>query len=309
MTGNGRIRGLRSAAPYLRLYKGTTLVLKVGGEVLGDRHALAGFANQVSLLDQLGIKVVVVHGGGPQASRLAERLGIPVETVAGRRVTSSETLEVAKMVYAGTLNTEVLAALLRCQVQAVGLSGVDAGLVMARRRPVIEMEDPDSGRRLKVDFGWVGEVEAVAPHLLEHLLAGGFVPVVCSLAAGDDGAVYNVNADTIAASLAVALKAAKLVLLTGMDGVLADPGDPGSLISHMDRGRLEAMLSGGARGGMHAKLQACRLALDGGVPRTHIIGGLREDSLLIEVFTNEGCGTLIESVPVQAPAEPLSSGG
>jgi acetylglutamate kinase len=305
MTANGRIRGLRSAVPYLRLFKGTTFVLKLGGEVLGNPHALDGVADQVSLLHQVGIRVVMVHGGGSQASDLASRLGIPVETVAGRRITSDETLEVAKMVFAGKLNTDLLAALRRAHVPGVGLSGVDGDLIHARRRPRVEVTDPDSGDRREVDFGWVGDVESINPRLLEHLLSGGFVPAVCSLAGGDDGAVFNVNADTIAARLAVALGAVKLILLTSADGVLSDPDNPGSLISHMDRARLEELLAHGARGGMHAKLMACREALDGGVPRTHVISGLRDDSLLTEVFTNEGCGTLIENDPARAPEDAL----
>jgi acetylglutamate kinase len=210
-------------------------------------------------------------------------------------VTDAETLEVAKMVFAGKLNTELLAALQRSHVPSVGLSGVDGGVIRAERRPPVEMVDPDSGDSRTLDFGYVGDIEEVNPELIRHLLAGGYVPVVCALAGGDDGAVYNVNADTIAARLGVTLGSLKLILMTRVAGVLSDPDDHNSLISHMDRARLEEMLSSGAVGGMKAKLEACREALEGGVPRTHIISGLKADTLLTEIFTNEGSGTLIEA--------------
>jgi len=298
---NGRISGLRTAVPYLRLYKGTTFVIKVGGEVLADEQALTNFADQVSLLHQLSIQVVVVHGGGPQASELSERLGLQVQTVGGRRVTDAETLEVAKMVFNGKLNTDLLAALERSHVPSVGLSGVDGGMIRAHRRPPVEVKDPETGDSRTMDFGFVGDIDRVNPALIRHLLAGGYVPAVSALAGGDDGAVYNVNADTIAARLAVDLGAIKLVLLTAVIGVLSDTRDHNSLISHMDMARLEEILAGPAVGGMKAKLEACREALAGGVPRTHIISGIKTDSLLTEIFTNEGSGTLIEP----APAAPI----
>ncbi len=300
---NGRIAGLRTAVPYLRMFKGTTFVIKLGGGVLADELALADFSDQVSLLHQLSIQVVVVHGGGRQTSELSERLGLPVETVGGRRVTDADTLEVAKMVFNGKLNTDLLAALLRAGVPGVGLSGVDGGTIHAHRRPPVEVADEATGTTRTLDFGFVGDIDGVDPALLRHLLAGAYVPVVSALAGGEDGAVYNVNADTIAARLAVALGAVKLIMLSTVTGVLADPGDASSLISHMDRERLEELLAGGAAGGMKAKLEACREALDGGVPRTHVISGLRPDALLTEIFTNEGSGTLIERAP-SAPAPP-----
>jgi acetylglutamate kinase len=301
---NGRITGLRTAVPYLRMFKGTTFVVKVGGEVLADEHALGSFADQVSLLHQLSIAVVVVHGGGRQASELSERLGLRVETVNGRRVTDADTLEVAKMVFNGKLNTDLLAALQRAHVPSVGLSGVDGGVVRAHRRPPVEVADHETGAIRELDFGYVGDIDDVNPELIRHLLAGGYVPVVSALAGGDDGAVYNVNADTIAARLAVELGAIKLVMLTSVNGVLADPADHNSLISHMDLERLEEVLVSGAVAGMKAKLEACRAALEGGVPRTHIVNGLKSDTLLTEVFTNEGCGTLIERTPLGAPEPP-----
>ena len=288
------IIGMRSAAPYIRLFRGKTFVLKIGGEILQDAACLENLAEQVSLLNLLSIRVVLVHGGGTMATELSKRLGIPVETINGRRITNAETLEVVKMVFNGTLNTDLLAALRKAQVPGVGLSGVDGDLISAVRRPVTRMTDAASGETRDVDFGFVGDVVSVNTGVLEHLLKGDFVPVVSSLGAGGDGVVYNINADTVASQLAAALGAEKLILMTDRIGVLEDPDDPATLISHLDFAGLDEALEKHATGGMVAKLQACRAAVEGGVSRTHIISGLKPDSLLVEIFTNEGCGTLIE---------------
>jgi acetylglutamate kinase len=290
-----RINVLKKAAPYLHLYKGKIFVVKIGGEVFAKESTLENFAEQVALLHQLGINVVIVHGGGSVATELSERLGIPVKTINGRRVTSAETLEVAKFVFAGKLNTDLLASLHKFMVFGVGLSGVDGGLIQAHKRPSADVTDAESGETEKVDFGFVGDVDSVNPQVVKHLLAGNFVPVISSLAGNEQGDVYNVNADTIATQLAIALQAEKLILLTGTPGVLEDEHNPESLISHMDQDRLDTVLQKSAKGGMKAKLEACRDALQGGVPRTHIISGVKLDTLLIEVFTNEGSGTLIEN--------------
>jgi len=290
---NERIKGLKTAAPYLRIFKGKTFVIKLGGEVLKSPDVLHRFTDQVSLLHQLTINIVLVHGGGAQASEMAHRLHLPVQKIGGRRVTCAETLEVAKMVF-NKLNTDILAALRRSFVPSVGLSGVDGGLIEAHRRPKMVINDPETGGERSVDFGHVGDIDAINPAVISHLLGGGYVPVVSALAGDDDGAVYNVNADTIAAKLAGAIKAEKLILLTNVAGVFSDPDDPTTLISHMDRELMEQMIEKGAEGGMKAKLEACREALAEGVPRTHIISGIKQDSLLAEIFTNEGSGTLIE---------------
>ncbi|MBW2458281.1 MAG: acetylglutamate kinase [Deltaproteobacteria bacterium] len=299
-----KISVLKKAAPYLRMYKGRIFVIKLGGEIFASDQALARVTEQAALLHDLGIHIVLVHGGGAAASALAGRLGIPVEQVNGRRITSAETLEVAKMAFNGQLNTDLLAALSRQGVPAVGISGVDAGLIVAHRRPVTAVTDAKTGETRQVDFGFVGDVDEVNPEVVRHLIDGGFVPVVSSLAGGEGGAVYNVNADTVATQLAAALDATKLVLLTSAPGVLENEDDPSSVVSYMDRPRLEEVLETSATGGMKAKLEACRDALDGGVPRTHIVSGLKADSLLIEIFTNEGCGTLIEQSPPRPSQNP-----
>jgi acetylglutamate kinase len=287
------IAGLKGALRYVRAYRDQVFVVKLGGEVLADTRALDSIAGQVSLLSSLGIRIVVVHGGGPQATALSRRLGEEPRIVAGRRVTDDGALEVAKMVYAGQLNVDLLAALRAHEAQAVGLSGVDADLITAHRRPPVQVVD-DGGKTLTVDFGHVGDLERVDPRVLHTLLEARFVPVVASLAGDGDGHVFNVNADTVAESLAVALHAQKLIFLTGTPGVLRNREDPASLIAFADPDDLAGLLASGViTGGMRPKVESCIRAATGGVERTHIIDGRAPDALLLEVFTGAGCGTMI----------------
>jgi acetylglutamate kinase len=287
------IAGLKGALRYVRAYRDHVFVVKLGGDVLADREVLDQVAAQLALLYSLSIRLVVVHGGGPQASAMSRRLGQEPQLIAGRRVTDNGALEVAKMVYAGLLNTDLLAALREHEIQAVGLSGVDADLLTARRRPPVRVVD-DNGTAREVDFGHVGDIELADPRVLTTLLDARFVPVVASLAGDGDGNVYNVNADTVAESLAVALKAQKLIFLTGAPGVLRDREDPTSLVTFADPDELAALMASGAlSGGMRPKVEACIRAATGGVERTHIIDGRAPDSLLLEVFTGAGCGTMI----------------
>ena len=287
------IAGLKGALRYVRAYRDQIFVVKLGGDVLADPQALDHVAGQVALLHSLGIHLVVVHGGGPQASTMLRRLGHQPVLVAGRRVTDDAALEVAKMVYPGLLSTELLSALRRHQVQAVGLSGVDADLITAHRRPPQQVTEAGGGTRI-LDYGHVGEIDAVDPRVLHTLLATRFVPVVASLAGDPDGNVYNVNADTVAETLAIAVKAMKLLYLTGAPGVLRDRSDPSSLVTFADPDDLAELLrSGAVEGGMRPKVEACIRAATGGVERTHIIDGRLHDSLLLEVFTGSGAGTMI----------------
>jgi acetylglutamate kinase len=287
------ITGLKGALRYVRAYRDNIFVLKFGGEVLGDADALDHVAGQIGLLASLGIRLVVVHGGGPQASAMSRRLGAEPRMVNGRRVTDDAALEVAKMVYAGSLNVDLLAALRSHEVQAVGLSGVDAELITAHRRPPVSME-LEGGATELVDFGHVGDIDRVDPRIINTLMDGRFVPVVASLAGDQEGRVFNVNGDTVAESLAVALKAQKLIFLTGAPGVLRDRNDPATLVAFADPEELAAMMASGALvGGMLPKVQACIRAATNGVERTHIISGKTTDALLLEVFTGSGCGTMI----------------
>jgi acetylglutamate kinase len=287
------ITGLKGALRYVRAYRDNIFVLKLGGEVAAEGDILDHIAAQISLLSSLGIKLVVVHGGGPQATAISRRLGVEPRLVNGRRVTDDSALEVAKMVYAGTINVNLLASLRSHEVQAVGLSGVDAELITAHKRPPV-MVSVDGGAPELVDFGHVGDIDRVDPRIIHTLLEARFVPVVAGLAGDQEGRVYNVNADTVAESLAVALKAQKLIFLTGAPGVLRDRTDPSTLIAFADTEELSAMIaSGSIHGGMLPKVEACIRAATNGVERTHIIGGKGTDALLLEVFTGSGCGTMI----------------
>jgi len=274
---------LKQAIPYIRMYKGKTFVVKVGGRVVGRKETLDALVEDVCLLQQVGIRVVLVHGGGSQATDLSKRLGLEPKLVDGRRVTDAQTLEVAKMVYAGTLNVDILATFRAHETSAVGVSGIDAGLVIAKKRAVGA-----------VDYGFVGDIESVDPKVLTTLLDAGMTPVVACLGADAEGGVLNINADSVAEAIARALKAEKLVVVTDTEGILKDVENPGSLVSYADIEEVEAMkASGRLTGGMLPKVAACIRALQGGVRRTHIINGLKSGALLRETFTNAGCGTMI----------------
>jgi acetylglutamate kinase len=287
------IAGLKGALRYVRAYRDHVFVVKLGGEVLSEPSVRDQVAAQLALLSSLSIRLVVVHGGGPQATALSRRLGQEPQMVAGRRVTDEAALEVAKMVYAGQLNVDLLAALREHKVQAVGLSGIDADLLTAHRRPPVTVVD-DTGRTASVDYGHVGDIDRVDPRVLTTLMEARFVPVVASLAGDEDGGVYNVNADTVAEAIAVALRAQKLIFLTGAPGVLRDRDDPATLVTFADPDDLAGLMASGAlTGGMRPKVEACIRAATSGVERTHIIDGRIPDALLLEAFTGAGCGTMI----------------
>ncbi|MCG3131219.1 MAG: Acetylglutamate kinase [Phycisphaerae bacterium] len=282
----------RGAIPYLRAYKGRTFVVKLGGGLCSPGPVLDHVIEQCALLHQLGIQLILVHGGGEQMNALSAKTGLAPRIVAGRRVTDAETLRLATMVFAGSVHTDVLASCRARRLSAIGLSGVDAGLIRAVRRPVQRVQD--GGATVDVDYGYVGDVAEVNPAPLLHLMSLGYVPVVCSLAADDAGQVYNVNADTVASALAVRVEATKYFLLTTVDGVLADVNNPATLFSQLSTDEVGALIERGViSGGMLPKIRACLDALTGGVDRVHIINGVVRDTLLGEVFTNAGCGTLI----------------
>jgi acetylglutamate kinase len=283
------VRALRAAVPYLRLYQGRTFVIKAGGAAFASQETTQGLMEQVGILHRLGIRVVVVHGGGPQSTELAKQLGMTTRMVEGRRVTDRRTLDVATMTLNGSVNTEIVAACRHLGVPALGLSGVDAGLIRARRRPPRQVEGEGS-----VDYGYVGDIVSVDVSVLQRLLDEHFVPVLSPLSADDAGQVLNINADVVAARIAIEMKAEKLVLLTGAPGILQDEKDPDSLISYTDVKGLNALLEGGAIvSGMLPKVAAIKDALYGGVHRVHVVSYGGRDALLLEVFTNEGCGTLV----------------
>src|SRR5215813_1214414 len=214
-----RLDLLREALPYIQRFKGKTFVIKVSGKVTEDHENLTSLAEELALLHQVGIRICVVHGGGKQLSDLASKLGIEQTIIEGRRVTDDATLEMAKMIFAGKINTDILAALRHRGIEAVGLSGVDGNIVQAERRPPKEILNRETGERTQVDFGHVGDVVEIKSRLLTVLLDHGYLPVISSLGADDEGMVFNINADTIAAEIAVQLKAEKLILLSDVDGI------------------------------------------------------------------------------------------
>jgi acetylglutamate kinase len=289
-----RLDLLREALPYIQRFQGHTFVVKLSGKVTEDHENLASLAEELALLHQVGIRICAVHGGGKQLSDLATKLGVEQTIIEGRRVTDDATLEMAKMIFAGKINTDILAALRQRGIEAVGLSGVDGNIVHAARRPPKEIVNRETGARDKVDFGHVGDVVQINSRLLTVLLDHGYLPVISSLGADDEGMVFNINADTIAAEIAVQLQAEKLILLSDVDGIYLKAGDPQTKLSRLTAADTDQLVSSGAAtGGMIPKLQNIATLLRRGVHSAHIISGAKRNALLSEVFTDKGTGTMI----------------
>ena len=298
------IHALRSAAPYIRMYKGKTFVVKVGGGVFADPRATRVLVEQIAILHHFGVRVVLVHGGGPQLTELAEALGVPTRMVDGRRVTDQHAIDVTAMVLNGLINTRVLGMCRDLNIEAVGISGVDAGLVRAHKRPPVLSADGEL-----VDFGFVGDIDAVDTTVLRKLLDNGLMPVVSPLSADESGTLLNINADTVAAAIGAALQAEKLILCTGAPGILGSVDDPRSLISYTDlRGLKRLRDEGHIAAGMLPKAKAIEDAIRGGVRRVHVVSYQSAEGILGEVFTNEGTGTLIVAdINALTPAEQQST--
>jgi acetylglutamate kinase len=280
---------LREALPYIRRFKGKTFVVKISGKVTEDPGNLNSLAEEIALLHQVGIRVTAVHGGGAQATQLAERLGMETRLVNGRRVTDDDTLEVVKMVF-----VEILSALRAHGVHAVGVSGIDGNVVVARRRSKKRLVNRETGKRELVDFGNVGDVVDVDPRLLTTLLDAGYLPVVSPLAADEEGKVFNVNADAIASAIAIELAAEKLILLSDVPGVLGTAGNPDSLISRLTAAEARRLArSSSVTGGMVAKLQEISRVAEMGVRAVHIVNGNQRNALLSEIFGDRGSGTMV----------------
>lgn len=276
----GKARILMEALPYIQAFRGKTVVIKYGGAAMEDPALRHSFAGDVTLLAMVGIRPVIVHGGGPQISTAMAAAGLQPSFADGLRVTDRQTVEVVQRVLVGDLNPGIVRMLNSHGADAVGLTGFDGGLFRARpTRP---------------ELGFVGEVEEVNTALVEDLLGAGLVPVIAPLATGPGGEVYNLNADTAAAALATALRSQKLVYLTDVEGVRRRRDDPDSLISRMNHFELTELIeSGEADGGMQPKLASCRTALTGGVSQAHILDGRVQHALLLEIFTPEGIGTMV----------------
>jgi acetylglutamate kinase len=282
------VAALRAALPYLQLFRNQLFVVKCGGEALETPALLRGLVEQIALLHQVGIRVILVHGGGKQASDLGEKLGIASAFVDGRRVTSKEQIGAMVMSLNGTAQATILATFRELGLGAAGVSGIDAGLILAERKPPIETTEG------VVDFGEVGKIAQVNGQVLHALMNDDLVPVVSPLSADAQGRLLNINADDVAAAIAVSLGAKKLILLTQPRGILADIKDPQTLLSQLTLAELSALEENGTiQTGMMPKAGAIRAALEGGVERVHVVSFAFPDALLTEVFTNEGCGTMI----------------
>jgi acetylglutamate kinase len=276
---------LLEALPYIREFHGKTAVIKYGGAAMEDPALREEFARDVVLLKYVGLKPIVVHGGGPDITAYMERLGLPVQFVGGLRVSDEATVEVAKMVLVGKVNKEIVARLARHGQPAVGLCGDDGSLFEVSRRAGPTGED----------IGFVGSIERVNVDILHHI-ARDYIPVIASVGADRDGRSHNVNADDAAGAVARAMGAHKVIFLTDVAGWLADPDDPASLIAHATAEQVRDALPG-LDGGMAPKLQACLEAIQGGVGSAHVIDGRKPHSLLLELFTDAGIGTKIEAAP------------
>ena len=278
---------LIEALPWLDRFHGETVVIKYGGHAMTAEHLRAGFAQDLVFLRHAGLRPVVVHGGGPQVTEHLDRLGIESVFAAGLRVTTEETIDVVRMVLNGKVNKDLVGLINRYGPLAVGLSGEDANLFTARRKAAVVDGEP-------VDIGLVGDIVATDPGLVRGLIADGRIPVLSSVARGadGDGVVYNVNADTAAAALAVALGAAKLVVLTDVAGLYRDWPASAEVISQLGAGDLEKLLPA-LSAGMIPKMEACLTAVRGGVPQAHVLDGRLEHAILLEIFTDSGIGTMV----------------
>jgi len=285
---------LKEALPYIRQYKGKTFVIKVGGELIKEYDVIDDMAQDISLIYQIGIKIIIIHGGGPQATELSKKLGISPKIVDGRRITDEETLEVVKMIFAGKINHEILTMLRKYGAKSVGLSGIDGNIIVAKKRPPVSYSDKTTGKENKLDFGHVGDIVDINTNLIEILLKEDYIPVISSLADDGNGHILNINADTIASHIAVAIKADKYITLTNVPGILKNPNDPSTKISYISKEKIKALIKDKIiKGGMIPKINECVYALEHGVSRVHILNGFEKNSILREVFTNEGTGTMI----------------
>jgi acetylglutamate kinase len=280
---------LTEALPYIKEYYGKTVVVKFGGNAMEKVELKERFASDIVLMRYVGMNPVIVHGGGPQVTEYMERLSMEVQFVDGHRVTDAAAMEVAKMVLVGKVNKEIVSLINGHGTLAVGLSGEDGNLILARKRYHV-------GERGEVDLGFVGEVDRVNPEILRNLIRDEFIPVVASIGVDESGQSYNINADLVAGALASALEADKLIYLTDVDGIYRDIRDSGSLIPELTSREAEALVrEGGLSSGMLPKMQSCIEALRSGVRRAHIINGTVDHALLLELFTDAGIGTMVRA--------------
>ena len=283
---------LIEALPYMRQFSGKTVVIKYGGAAMNDESLKHAVMKDIVLMKYIGIQPVVVHGGGPKVSQVMERMGKKSEFVQGLRVTDIETVEIAEMVLAGSINKELVHLINQHGGRAVGLCGKDAGLIQAKKH-YPQVEDAD-GKITRLDIGYVGEIVRVDPELLRSLKAADYIPVIAPNGVGDDGNAYNINADTVAGEVAATLEAEKLILLTDTRGILLDPSDETTLIPTLNTNQIDSYIQDGViSAGMLPKVEACTTALAASVSKTHIVDGRLKHAMLLEIFTSHGIGTEI----------------
>jgi acetylglutamate kinase len=285
-------RVLIEALPYIRRFSGKTMVIKYGGNAMVEDHLKDSFARDVVMMKLVGLNPVVVHGGGPQIGALLQRLGKASEFVQGMRVTDSETMDVVEMVLGGLVNKEIVNLINQHGGAAVGLTGKDGDLIRARKL-LLRRDAPELAAPEIIDIGHVGEVESIDAGVVHMLVGGNFIPVIAPIGVGEDGRSYNINADLVAGKMAEVLHAEKLILLTNTAGLLdAD----GQLIRELDVGRVHALIADGViHGGMLPKIRCALEAVQGGVRAAHILDGRVEHAVLLDLFTDEGVGTLIRA--------------
>lgn len=280
---------LAEALPYIRRFSGKTVVIKYGGAAMAAADLKDAVMQDIALMKYVGMNPIVVHGGGPEVSAMSKKMGLESKFIDGLRVTDAATMEIAQMVLVGKTNREIVTHLGRQGIKAVGLSGHDGGLIKATKHLHHSVKTGEA-----VDLGHVGDVVSIDVSVLESLMQAGFVPVISPVGVGPAGESYNINADTVAGEVASCLNAEKLVLLTDVEGVRADKDDPASLLSRVTADEIEGwMAAGKLEGGMIPKLECCLTALRAGVNRVHIIDGRVPHSLLLEVFTDKGVGTMV----------------
>jgi acetylglutamate kinase len=286
-----KARVLIEALPYLREFNGKTVVIKYGGHAMVDEELKKNFALDVILLKYIGINPVIIHGGGPQINEFLNKMQISSSYVQGMRVTDGATMDVVEMVLVGKVNKEIVGLINHCGGRAVGLSGRDGDLIQARKMKVPGKPETENAPPELIDLGRVGEVTRINPDILETLDAKDFIPVIAPVGVGEDGQAYNINADLVAGAIASELKAAKLMLLTDVEGV---KDSQGGLLSSIALNSIEPLIADGTiKGGMIPKLRCCASAINGGVNKAHIIDGRQEHAILLEIFTDKGIGTEI----------------
>jgi len=278
---------LVEALPYIRRFYGKTIVIKYGGHAMVDEQLKEDFARDVTLMKFIGLKPVVVHGGGPQISLVLERMGIPSTFVRGMRLTDEPTMDVVEMVLGGKVNKAIVAQINRQGGRAVGLSGKDGGLIIAKKMHIVNREENKPPEI--IDPGLVGEVTRIHPEIIHTLTRQGFIPIIAPVGSGDEGETYNINADLVASKVAAALSAGRLIFLTDVDGIL-DP--TGALVPSINMRSIHEMLEKGIiRGGMIPKVEYALEAMQHGVEKVHIINGRKRHAILLELFTDQGIGT------------------